>query len=92
MKLESSPIERDLEVLVSGKLNVSQQWALVAGMANHILGHIKYSISSWLREGIISLYTSQVQHLLEYCVQVWTLKHQKSITFLHCIKRKGPRW
>lgn len=70
MKLESSPVERGLEVLVNGKLNVSQQWALVAGMANHTLGHTKYSISSWLREGIIPLYPAQIQPPLEYCVQV----------------------
>lgn len=53
--VESSATERDMKVLVDGKLNMSQQCILAAKKAKHILECMKYSTVSQLREAIIPL-------------------------------------
>ena len=65
-RLESSPAERDLAVLVASKLNLSQQHALAAKRANHSLGCISHGIASRLRERIVLLCTALVQSHLQY--------------------------
>ncbi|KAK4827810.1 hypothetical protein QYF61_021802 [Mycteria americana] len=65
-RLESSPTERDLDVWVDGKLNMSQQCVLAAKRANHVLGCIKHSIARRLREVIVPLYSAMVRPHLEY--------------------------
>ena len=54
-----SPVEKDLGVLVDGKLTVSQQCALTAQKANCVLGCIKSSVASRSREGILPLYSHE---------------------------------
>ncbi|GAB0205762.1 hypothetical protein GRJ2_003041800 [Grus japonensis] len=55
-RLERSLAERDLGIWVDGRLNMSQQCALAAKRAKHVLGYMKYSIASQLREVIVPLY------------------------------------
>ena len=54
--LESSSAEKDLGVLVGSKVPMSQQCALVAKAAYSILGCLKRSVASRLREVILPLY------------------------------------
>ena len=52
---KDSTAEKDLEVLVNGKLLMSQQHALAAQKASHILGYMKRSVGSRAREVILPL-------------------------------------
>jgi len=58
-----------LQVPVDNRLNTSQQSALAAEKENGILGCIKQSTASRLREVILPLYSALVRLYLAYWVQ-----------------------
>ena len=66
-RIEYSPDKKDLGILVDGKLDVSQQSALTAQKANHVLGCIQRSMSSRVREVTLLLCSVLVRPHLEYC-------------------------
>lgn len=55
-RLESSPADRDMRVLVGSRLITSQLCALVTRRANCILGCVKHSSTSQVREVMAMLY------------------------------------
>lgn len=67
--LEKSSAEKHLGALANNRLAMSQQGVLVAKKTNHILGCVKRSVDSRLKEVIILLYSATVRPHLEHYVQ-----------------------
>jgi len=59
--LESCPEEKNLGVLVSSQLNMSQQYAQVTKKVNSILACVKNSMANRSSEGVIPLYSALVR-------------------------------
>ncbi|GAB0180222.1 cAMP-dependent protein kinase inhibitor alpha [Grus japonensis] len=79
-QIKSSPEEKDLRVSIDEKLNMTQQCMLAAQKSNRVLGCIKRSVTSRLREGILPLYSALMRPHLEYCVQLWGPSTRKTWT------------
>ena len=73
--------ERDLGVIVSADLKVSQQCAKVVKTANKVLGMISRTLTLRTKDVILRLYKSLVRPHLEYCIQAWRPHLQKILIY-----------
>ena len=87
--MERSPAGKDAGVLMNGKQDMNQQCALVAQKANHILGYIKSSVASRVKEVILPLYSALMRTHLEYCIQMWSPQYRRDVGLLECVQRSA---
>ncbi|KAJ7407052.1 hypothetical protein WISP_129490 [Willisornis vidua] len=86
---ESSSVEKNLGILVYGKLSMSQQSAPVGKKASGILGCIRKSIASRSREVILPIYSALVRPHLECCIQFWALQFKKGKALLERVQQRA---
>ena len=87
--MECSPGEKDLGVMVDGKMDMSQQCALTAQKANRIPGCIKGTVASRLRDAILPLYSALVRPHLECCTGSPQCRRERNL--LEHVQRRATR-
>ena len=77
--------------LVDEKLDLRHQCVLADQKANCIMGCIKRSVASRLREVILPIYSVLVRPHLESCIQLWSPQHKKDMDLSECVQRRATK-
>ena len=83
--------EKDLGVIISADMKVSEQCGIAASKGNQILGLIRRNITYKGTFLIIPLYKAIVRSHLEYCIQAWRPYRKKDIDTLERIQRRATK-
>ena len=90
-RIEHSPCESDLRVLVDGRLGMRQQCALAVQKANCILDCIQRSVASRAREVMLPLCSVLMRSHLEYCIRMGSPQYRRDVKLLECVQRRATK-
>ena len=76
---------------MDGKLDMSHQCALTTQKANCILGCIKSSVASRVRQVILPLFSVLVRSHLEYRIQMWSPQYRRDMELLERTQRRATK-
>ena len=89
--LSKTTKEKDLGVIFSAGMDVSEQCGIAALKGNQILGLVRRTIMYKEKQLIVPLYKVIVRPHLEYCIQVWRPYRRKDIDKLDRIQRRATK-
>ena len=90
-KIEHRPVEKGMGILVDGKMDMSQHCALAAQKADYILGCIKRSMASRVKEVMLPLCSVLMKPHLENYVQMWSLQYMRDVDLLESIQERAKK-
>ena len=76
---------------MDGSLDMSQQCALIAQKAIHILGCVNRTVARRAREVILPLCFALVKPHLECYIQMWSPQYRRDVDLLECIQRRTTK-
>ena len=89
--IQTSHEEKDLGMIITDKLEVTEQCAKASKKANAMLGMINRTTKYKTKKVELQLYKSRVRPYLDYCIQSWRPFKQKDITLLESVQRRATR-
>ncbi|KAJ7411541.1 hypothetical protein WISP_102391 [Willisornis vidua] len=81
-QMKSTPVKKDLEVMVDERTDMSWQCAFAAQKANSFLGCSERTVPSRLSEVTLPLYSTFMRPCQEYCSELWGPQYRKNIVLL----------
>jgi len=90
-QLDTVEEEKDLGIIITKDLKVSQQCTQAYAKASRMLGLINRSIKNKDRDILLSLYKSLVRPHLEYCIPAWSPHYLKDKELIERIQHRFTR-
>ena len=84
-------MKKDLGVIISAKMKVSEQCNIAAKKGNMKLGFIRRHICNRDKSLIIHIYKATVRQDLEYFIQAWRLHLRKYIDLIERVQRRAMK-